>query len=80
MGARSPKPLHGVLQDPLLRPRWLTQAGWPRSAGLFVVQAEELQLGGEVPPELRCVLQLVPLSRPWPSSKWCVNVARAAAI
>ena len=36
--------LHGASLDPLLRPRRLCQAGRPPPAGLFFVQAEELDL------------------------------------
>ena len=74
-GSEVGKLLHGVLLDPLLRLWRFTQTGWPPPAGLFVVQAEELRLereGEEAvsggPLELRRVLQLVPLSRPRPSS------------
>ena len=38
------KLLHGVRLDPLRWPSWLTQAGWPGTAGLFLEQLEELRL------------------------------------
>ena len=45
-GSEVGKLLHGVLPDLLLWPPRLTQAEWPGTAGLFLMQLEELWLGG----------------------------------
>ena len=42
--------------------------GWPTPAGLVVKDIEELRLGGEVLQDHGSDVQLIPLSRSWPSS------------
>ena len=58
-GTRLDPVLHNVPLNPRLRRR-VRDRPWPRSAGLFLVEAEELRLGCGGIPDRRRVVQLVP--------------------